>query len=72
MIGSTDDDHELAVEELHRRLLEGLQTCGIAIADSLESACARDLERQLVCCIRDEVSVDIGEGDGDEGKGGAI
>ena len=68
MIGTADDDHQLTVEEFHRGLLEGFQTRGIAIADGLKGACASDLKRQLVGCLRDEGAVGIGQGDSDEGE----
>ena len=66
-LGGTNDDYELAIEEFHGRLLEALQTGGIAIADGLEGTCACNLERQLIAGIGDERSFGIGERNGDEG-----
>ena len=68
MLGTADDDYQLATEETHGRLREGLKAGGIAIADGLEGACTFDLEGQLVIGIRNEVALGIGQGDGDKGK----
>lgn len=68
LAGTADDDHQLAVEQFHRGLPKGFQTRGVAVADGLEGACARDLEGQLVGGIGDEDALGIGQRDGDEGK----
>ena len=66
LLTAADDDDELTIKEFHRRFDERLQAGGIAIADSLESAGASDLESQLVVGLRDERAVGISERDGDE------
>lgn len=68
LFATANNNHQLAVEQFHCGLLKGFQTRGIAVADGLEGACARDLEGQLVVGLRNENALDIGQRDSDEGE----
>ena len=71
-LGAAEYDHQLAIEEFHSGLGEGLQRRGIAIAGGLETSCPRNLECQLVGGIGNECTLLVNERHGDKGQVVAI
>ena len=54
LITGLHDDDELAIEETHGGLGEGLQRGGVAVAHGAEGASTTHVEGELILCVGDE------------------
>ncbi len=57
MFGALYDERELPAEEVHVRLLERLERCGVAVGHGAERACAAHLEAYLARVRRKRIAI---------------